>query len=132
MSTTKQLSTKEKRKEAMKKVAIAKLNRYMVAPRKARLVANLVRGMNVEHALHVLKHTPNKSALPIYKLLLSAIANWAAKNEEKSVDQTQLFISEIYVDGGRTLKRIQPRAQGRANRIRKRSSHITLIVDEKE
>ena len=131
MSTTEQLSAKEG-KEALTKVASAKLNRYMVAPRKARLVANLVRGMNVEHALHVLKHTPNKSALPIYKLLLSAIANWAAKNEGISVDQTQLFISEIYVNGGRTLKRIQPRAQGRANRIRKRSSHITLMVAEKK
>jgi large subunit ribosomal protein L22 len=131
MSNRKQISA-EKRKEALKKVAFAKLNRYMGSPRKARLVADLVRGMDVEYALHVLKHTPNKTAEPIYKLLLSAMANWEAKNEGKRIDETSLYIKEIFVNGGRMLKRIQPAPQGRAHRIRKRSSHITLIVDEKE
>ncbi len=131
MSARKHLKAQE-RKEALKKVAFAKLNGYMVSPRKARLVADLVRGMNVEYALHVLKHTPNKSAGPIYKLLLSAMANWEQKNEGKRADETQLYIKEIFVNGGRVLKRIQPAPQGRAHRIRKRSSHITLVVDEVE
>lgn len=131
MSNRKQISA-EKRKEALKKVSFAKLNRYMGSPRKARLVADLVRGMDVEYALHVLKHTPNKTADPIYKLLLSAMANWESKNEGKRADETALYIKEIFVNSGRMLKRIQPAPQGRAHRIRKRSSHITLIVDEKE
>ena len=119
-------------KEMTSVPAHAKLNRFMVSPRKARLVADLVRGMEVEQALHVLKHLPQKSALPMYKLLLSAIKNWEAKNENQSLDDTQLYISEIYVNGGRILKRIRPRAQGRAFRIRKRSSHITLVVNAKQ
>ena len=121
----------EKRKEALKKVAFAKLNRTQTSPRKMRLVADMVRGMDVEQALHVLKHTPQHAAAPLYKLLLSAIANWEAKNTDKKIEDTILFVKEINVDSGRMLKRIQPAPQGRAHRIRKRSNHVTIIVDEK-
>ncbi len=105
----------------------AKLNNCPTSPRKMRLVADLVRGMNVEKALHILKHTPKEAAGKLHKLLLSAIANWQAKNEGVRMEDSNLYVKEVTVDGGRMLKRIQPAPQGRAHRIRKRSNHVTVI-----
>jgi large subunit ribosomal protein L22 len=118
-------------KKANKDLAFAKLNNCPTSPRKMRLVADLVRGMNVESALAELKFNPKEASRRLEKLLLSAISNWETKNEGKSLDQSDLFISEIKVDGGRMLKRIQPAPQGRAHRIRKRSNHVTLVIDSR-
>ena len=114
-----------------KNLAFAKLNNCPTSPRKMRLVADLVRGMNVESALTELKFNPKEASRRLEKLLLSAISNWETKHEVKSIDQSDLFISEIKVDGGRMLKRIQPAPQGRAHRIRKRSNHVTLVIDSR-
>jgi len=124
-------NTAEARKEAKKKVAIAKYNDIPTSPRKMRLVADMIRGMKVELALHALLYSPKAAAKPVYKLLRSAIANWEAKNEGKRIDDANLYVKEIFVDEGRTLKRIQPAPQGRAHRIRKRSNHVTIIVDSR-
>ena len=121
--------TAEARKEANKKVAFAKLNNCPTSPRKMRLVADMIRGMQVEQALHVLKHSPQEAAGRLHKLLLSAIANWQAKNEGVRIENANLFVKEISVDSARMLKRIQTAPQGRAYRIRKRSNHVTVIVD---
>lgn len=119
----------EKRKEERKNVAIAKLNNVPTSPRKMRLVADVIRGEGVLDALNMLKHMPQHAARRLEKLVLSAIANWEAKNEESSADQADLFIKEIYVDSARMLKRLRPAPQGRAHRIRKRSNHVTIILD---
>ena len=118
-------------KNLNKNLAFAKLNNCPTSPRKMRLVADLVRGMNVESALIELKFNPKEASRRLEKLLLSAISNWETKNEGKSIDQSDLFISEIKVDGGRMLKRIQPAPQGRAHRIRNRSNHVTLVIDSR-
>lgn len=118
-------------KKVNKNLAFAKLNNCPTSPRKMRLVADLVRGMNVETALIELKFNPKEASRRLEKLLLSAISNWETKNDGKSIDQSDLFISEIKVDGGRMLKRIQPAPQGRAHRIRKRSNHVTLVIDSR-
>ena len=118
-------------KKLNKNLAFAKLNNCPTSPRKMRLVADLVRGMNVESALIELKFNPKEASRRLEKLLLSAISIWETKNEGKSIDQSNLFISEIKVDGGRMLKRIQPAPQGRAHRIRKRSNHVTLVIDSR-
>ena len=115
-------------KKLNKNLAFAKLNNCPTSPRKMRLVADLVRGMNVESALTELKFNPKEASRRLEKLLLSAISNWETKNEGKSIDQSDLFISEIKVDGGRMLKRIQAAPQGRAHRIRKRANHVTLVI----
>lgn len=122
----------ESAKEAKKKVAFAKLNNCPTSPRKMRLVAGLVRGVDVEKALHILKHSPQAAAPRLYKLLLSAIANWQAKNEGVRIEDANLFVKEVSVDSARMLRRIQTAPQGRAYRIRKRSNHVTLIVDNKQ
>ncbi|MGM0565555.1 MAG: 50S ribosomal protein L22 [Bacteroidota bacterium] len=122
----------EKRKEANKQRYIARLRNCPTAPRKMRLVAGLVRGMPVDEALQVLKHSPQAASNYLYKLLLSAIANWQIKNEGERMEDANLYIKQILVDGGRTLKRIQPAPQGRAHRIRKRSNHVTLEIDSRE
>jgi large subunit ribosomal protein L22 len=122
----------EKIKEAKKQVAFAKLNDCPTSPRKMRLVAELVVGMEVEKALHVLKHAPQEASNRLHKLLLSAIANWQAKNEGVRIEEANLYVKEVSVDSGRMLKRIQTAPQGRAYRIRKRSNHVTLIIDNKE
>ncbi len=119
------------RKEANKNIVFAKLNNCPTSPRKMRLIADLIRGMNVEKALNELKLNPKEASSRIEKLLLSALSNWEAKNEGQRIDDSQLYISEIKVDGGRMLKRIQPAPQGRAHRIRKRSNHVTLILDSR-
>lgn len=112
--------------------AKAVLRNSPIATRKMRMVVDLVRGMDVDHALNVLKFTSKAGAEPVRKLLLSAIANWEAKNEGMRVGDGALYIKEAHVGGGRQLKRFRPAPQGRAHRIRKRSSHVTLILDTKE
>ncbi|MEC3906921.1 50S ribosomal protein L22 [Tamlana sp. 2201CG12-4] len=115
-------------KEAKKQVAFAKLNNCPTSPRKMRLVADLVRGEKVENALNILKFNQKEASGRLEKLLLSAIANWQAKNEDADVESAELFVKEIRVDGGSMLKRLRPAPQGRAHRIRKRSNHVTLVV----
>ena len=122
----------DKMKEARKLVAFAKLNNCPTSPRKMRLVADLIRGMEVEKALHELKHNPKEASNRMEKLLLSALSNWEAKNEGKNMDEHNLYVSEVKVDSGRMLKRIQPAPQGRAHRIRKRSNHVTIVVDSRD
>jgi large subunit ribosomal protein L22 len=119
-------------KEEKKKQISARLNNCPSSPRKMRLVAGLVRGLPVEQALHILKHSPQDAAEKMYKLLRSAISNWQIKNEGARIEEANLYVKEVLVDGGRMLKRIQPAPQGRAHRIRKRSNHITLILDKAE
>ncbi|MDA0178550.1 LSU ribosomal protein L22p (L17e) [Mesoflavibacter sp. HG96] len=115
-------------KEAKKQVAFAKLNNCPTSPRKMRLVADLVRGERVEKALNILKFSQKEASNRLEKLLLSAIANWQAKNEDASIEDAELFVQEIRVDGGSMLKRLRPAPQGRAHRIRKRSNHVTIVV----
>ena len=119
----------EQRKEARKTLYFAKLNNCPTSPRKMRLVADLVRGQKVEHALHILKNSPQQASERLRKLLLSAIANWQAKNEGVRLEESNLIVKDILVDSGRMLKRLQTAPQGRAHRIRKRSNHVTLYVD---
>ena len=118
-------------KDKRKSISFAKLNNCPTSPRKMRLIADLIRGMNVDKALSQLKLSPKEASSRMEKLLLSALANWEAKNEGKRMDDSNLYVSEIKVDSGRMLKRIQPAPQGRAHRIRKRSNHVTLIVDSR-
>lgn len=116
-------------KEAKKQLAFAKLNNCPTSPRKMRLVADQIRGQKVDRALAVLKFSQKEAATKLEKLLLSAIANWQAKNEDADVEKAGLYISEIKVDGGSVLKRLRPAPQGRAHRIRKRSNHVTLVLN---
>lgn len=109
--------------------AVAKLKNVPSSPRKMRLVVDVIRGQKVTKALNVLKFEPKHCSSDLEKLLLSAIANWEAKNEGARVEDAELYIKEIFVDGGRMLKRLQTAPQGRAHRIRKRSNHVTLVVD---
>lgn len=109
--------------------AIARLKNVPTSPRKMRLVADLVRGKRVGHALSILKYTPNHGSIKLEKLLLSAVANWQAKNPDMKLEDADLYVKTIFVDAGRTLKRLRPAPQGRAHRIRKRSNHVTLVVD---
>ena len=118
-------------KEARKNIAFAKLNNCPTSPRKMRLIADLIRGMDADKALAQLKLNPKEASGRMEKLLLSALANWEVKNEDKRIDESNLYISEVKVDCGRMLKRIQPAPQGRAHRIRKRSNHVTLGVDSR-
>ncbi len=115
-------------KEAKKSLAFAKLNNCPTSPRKMRLVADLVRGEEVNKALAILKFNPKEASRRVEKLLLSALANWQAKNEEGDIERAALFVKEIRVDGGSMLKRLRPAPQGRAHRIRKRSNHVTLVL----
>jgi len=119
-------------KEARKKIAYAKLNNCPTSPRKMRLIADLIRGLDADKALAELKLNPKEASGRMEKLLLSALANWESKNEGKRMDEANLYVSEVTVDGGRMLKRVQPAPQGRAHRIRKRSNHVTLVVDSKQ
>lgn len=120
----------EKLKEDKKSIAFAKLNNCPTSPRKMRLVADLVRGKKVEDALNILKFSSKEAARRLDKLVLSAIANWQAKNEDADVAVAGLFIKEIRVDGGSMLKRLRPAPQGRAHRIRKRSNHVTVVLGQ--
>ena len=118
----------ERIKAEKKQVAFAKLNNCPTSPRKMRLVADLIRGVQVEKALAILKFNSKEASRRLEKLVLSAIANWQAKNEDADVESADLFIKEIRVDGGTMLKRLRPAPQGRAHRIRKRSNHVTLVL----
>ena len=118
----------ERIKAEKKQVAFAKLNNCPTSPRKMRLVADLIRGVQIEKALAILKFNSKESSRRLEKLLLSAIANWQAKNEEGDIEAADLFIKEIRVDSGAMLKRLRPAPQGRAHRIRKRSNHVTLVL----
>jgi len=109
--------------------AIARLNDSPIAPRKMRLVADLVRGVEVNKALNILQHNSKDASKSLAKLLRSAIANWESKNEGKSIEEEALVVKSIEVGGGTMLKRIQAAPQGRAHRIRKRSNHVTIVVD---
>jgi large subunit ribosomal protein L22 len=122
----------EKRKEEKKQQYYAVLKNCPTSPRKMRLIADLIRGMEVNHALDVLKYSSKEASRRVEKLLLSAIANWQAKNEGERLEESELYVKEIMVDSGRILKRLRPAPQGRAHRIRKRSNHVTIYVDRKE
>jgi large subunit ribosomal protein L22 len=119
-------------KAERKTIAFAKLNDCPTSPRKMRLVADLVRGVDVDKALAILKFTNKDAALRLEKLLLSAIANWQAKNEGLRIEDSNVFVKEIKVDAARMLKRLRPAPQGRGFRIRKRSNHVTMVLDSKE
>ena len=121
----------EKIKEAKKEVAFAKLNNCPPSPRKMRIVADSVRGKKVEMALTILKFSQKEASNKLEKLLMSAISNWQAKNEDSDVEEANLFVKEIRVDSAGMLKRLRPAPQGRAHRIRKRSNHVTLILGSK-
>lgn len=117
-------------KEAAKQgPATAYLNDVPTSPRKMRLVANLIRGERVSKALNILKYEAQHASVKMEKLLLSAISSWEAKNSDVKLEEADLFVKEVFVDGGRILKRLRPAPQGRAHRVRKRSNHVTLTVD---
>ena len=122
----------EKLKEERKAKSFAKLNNCPTSPRRMRLVADLVRGKDVDHALSILRFTKKEPARRLEKLLLSAISNWQNKNEGARLEDSDLYVKEITVDSARMLKRIRPAPQGRAHRIRKRSNHVTLVLDSKK
>ncbi len=130
MGKRKKLSA-DARKEALKTQYFASLRDVPTSPRKMRLVADMVRGMEVNRALGVLKFSSKEASARVEKLLRSAIANWEQKNERQAEDG-ELFITRIFVDGGATLKRLRPAPQGRGYRIRKRSNHVTIFVDTKQ
>jgi large subunit ribosomal protein L22 len=121
-------NTSDSRKELKKSLIMAKLNNCPTSPRKMRLVADQVRGKNVNKALSILKFSQKQASLRLEKLLLSAINNWQQKNPDSDVENEKLYIKEIKVDGAGMLKRLRPAPQGRAHRIRKRSNHVTMIL----
>lgn len=121
---------RDARKEAAKTGPVkARLVNVPTSPRKMRLVADLIRGVRVNQALSILKYEPKVGAEKLEKLLLSAISNWSSKNTDQKLEEADLFVKDIFVDSGRMLKRLRPAPQGRAHRIRKRSNHVTLVVD---
>jgi large subunit ribosomal protein L22 len=122
---------KEEEKAQQGGASVAKLQNCPTSPRKMRLVVDLIRGVNVEKALYILKYTNKEAAIRVEKLLLSAIKNWEQKNEDKRVEDSNLYVKEVSVGGGRQLKRLRPAPQGRGYRIRKRSNHVHLVVDSK-
>ncbi|HEY3429619.1 MAG TPA: 50S ribosomal protein L22 [Cyclobacteriaceae bacterium] len=131
---TKRSVLKREKRDAKKEAAktgpvTARLVNVPTSPRKMRLVADLIRGVRVNLALNILKYEPKVGAEKLEKLLLSAISNWSAKNADQKLEEADLFVKDIFVDGGRILKRLRPAPQGRAHRIRKRSNHVTLVVD---
>lgn len=122
----------EARKTAQKEKSFAKLNDCPTSPRKMRLVADMIRGKKVDLALAMLRFSTKEAAGRLEKLLLSALANWQAKNEGQRIEDQELYVTDINVDSGRMLKRLRPAPQGRGYRIRKRSNHVTLLVDTKK
>lgn len=120
----------EARKEMLKTISYAKLNNCPTSPLKMRLVADMIRGKKVENALNLLRFSTKQASGRLEKLLMSAISNWQAKNEGSRIEDQQLYVKEVFVDSGRQLKRMRPAPQGRGNKIRKRSNHITLILDK--
>ena len=130
MGKRKRLSA-EKLKEERKNKYFARLRNCPTSPRKMRLVADIIRGKDINSALDILTFSPKEAAGRVKKLLQSAIANWEQKNENTRIEDAELYVKEIFVDSAKVLKRIQPRAQGRAYRIKKRSNHVTLILEQK-
>lgn len=130
MGKRKRLSA-EARKEELKTISYARLNNCPTSPRKMRLVADMIRGRKAENALNLLKFSTKDASKKLEKLLLSALSNWQAKNEGERIEDQELFVKEIYVDSARQLKRMRPAPQGRGYVIRKRSNHVTLILDNK-
>ncbi len=127
MGARKRISS-ERRKEANKTLYFAKLNNVPTSPRKMRLMADLIRGMEVNKALNILKFSSKESSGRLEKLLKSAISNWEQKTEQKA-DSVELYVTQIYVDSAGMLKRLRPAPRGRGHRIRKRSNHVTIYVD---
>ncbi len=130
MGARKRISA-EKRKEKLKEVSFAILRNCPTSPRKMRLVADLIRNVEINKALGILKYNPKEASQRLEKLLLSAIANWQLKNEGIRIEDSNVFIKEIFVDSARMLKRLRPAPQGRGYRVRKRSNHVTLVLDSK-
>ena len=122
----------EQMKEVKKQTSFAKLNNVPTSPRKMRLVADMIRGMDVNKALDVLRFSNKEASMRMEKLLRSAISNWEQKNEGLRMEDSNLIVKEVSVDSGRVLKRLRTAPQGRAYRVRKRSNHVTLVVDSKE
>ena len=123
--------TKENMKEN-NNIAIAKLNNCPTSPRKMRIVADLVRGKSVDQALDIFRFSQKEASRKLEKLLLSAISNWQSKNKEANIEDANLYIHEIKVDSASMLKRIRTAPQGRAHRIRKRSNHVTIVLNTKD
>ncbi|MDR1848171.1 MAG: 50S ribosomal protein L22 [Bacteroidales bacterium] len=121
----------EARKEEKKHLCMAKLVNNPSSPRKARLIADAIRGVDVDKALAILQHSQKESALKFRKLLLSAVANWQSKHDGKRLEESNLYVKSIFVDGGRQMKRMRTAPQGRGYRIKKRSNHVTLILDSR-
>lgn len=124
--------TAEKRKEARKEVAMAMLRNCPTSPRKMRLVADQIRGIEVQKALFILENSSKHASANLEKLVRSALANWQTKNEGERMEDANLIVQEIQVDSARMLKRVQPAPQGRAHRVRKRSNHVTVVIGSKE
>ena len=116
-------------KEERQNKYYAVLRNCPTSPRKMRLVTDMIKGVEVNKALDMLKFSPKDASVKVEKLLLSALANWQAKNEGAKIEESNLVVKEAYVDQSRTLKRIQPAPQGRAHRIKKRSNHVTIVID---
>ena len=125
-------SLTEKQKAEKKQKAIAVLNDCPTSPLKMRIVADLIRGVEINKALGILRYSKKQASIRLEKLLRSAIANWEKKNEGERLEDNRLIVKEIFVNGGKMLKRVQPAPQGRAHRIRKRSNHVTIVVDKME
>jgi len=122
----------EQRKEAMKPLAYARLRNVPTSTRKMRLVVDMIRGKEVNLALDILKFSTKEASRRVEKLLLSAVANWKEKNEKARIEDANLYVKEVFVDGGRILKRLRPGPKGMGHRIRKRSNHVTILVDSRE
>lgn len=131
MGARKRISA-DKRKEENKSRAVAELNNCPTSPRKMRYVVDMIRGIEVNRALDILRFSTKEPSKRIEKLLLSAIANWQKKNEDVRIEKSNLYVKEVQVDGGRMLKRLRPAPQGRGYRVRKRSNHVTILLDSKE
>jgi large subunit ribosomal protein L22 len=131
MGARKRISA-DKRKEENKSRAMAELNNCPTSPRKMRYVVDMIRGIEVNRALDILRFSTKEPSKRIEKLLLSAIANWQKKNEDVRIEKSNLYVKEVQVDGGRMLKRLRPAPQGRGYRVRKRSNHVTILLDSKE
>jgi large subunit ribosomal protein L22 len=128
-SVVKRAKIKAVKEAAKQGPATAYLKDVPSSPRKMRLVADMIRGVRVSKALNMLKYEAKHPASKMEKLLLSAISSWEAKNSDVKLEEADLFVKEVFVDGGRMLKRLRPAPQGRAHRVRKRSNHVTLTVD---
>jgi len=131
MGNRKKISA-EKIKEVKKNMVFARLNNCPISPRKMRLVADQVRGQKIDKAISILKFSPKEASIKLEKLLISAISNWQSKNESEDIEKAGLIIKEIRVDSAGMLKRLRTAPQGRAHRIRKRSNHVTVVLESKQ